>query len=117
MTSEEALKFAYSFLIYPGNDIALSDGVETRLSGVRPVGLAGQQNWAATLLGFEAPGALFQGLLHCCFTLPPVLLPTNSLSHCWAMGSLCDLNFALSNSAAPNDNLSNLPQPEIRVTH
>lgn len=117
MTSEEALKFAYSFLIYPGNDRALSDGVETRLSGVRPVGLAGQQNWAATLLGFEAPGALFQGLLHCRFTLPPVLLPTNSLSHCWAMGSLCDLNFALSNSAAPNDNLSNLPQPEIRVTH
>lgn len=117
MTSEQALEFAYSFFIYPGNDIALSDGVETRFSVVRPVGLAGRQNWATTLLGFKAPEALFQRLPHCCFTLPPVLLPTNSSSHSQAMGSLCDLNFALSNSAAPIDNLSNLPQPEMRVTH
>lgn len=54
---------------------------------------------------------------HCCLTPLPILLSTHSVLHSWATGSLCNLRFTLSNSAAPNDDLANLPQPEVKVTH
>lgn len=51
---------------------------------------------------FLLTAALATVSCHCCLTLPPVLLRTNSSSHNWATGSLCNLRYALSNSAAPH---------------
>lgn len=90
------------------------------------MGLAGQQNQVTILLGFEAPGALYQiplacGLGHSELSLlphtPSCPASHQQLAHNWATGSLCNLRYVLSNSAAPTDSLSNLPQPEMRVTH
>lgn len=76
--------------------------------GHHPAGLQGPRSPVP-----ESPdcGLGHSELCHCCLTLLPVLLLTNSLSYSQAMGSLCNLRFVLSNSAVPTDNLSNLPQP------
>lgn len=86
--------------------------------GFRSVSLAGQWDrpppyWAmrpqqcgTRFLLTEAPAT---ARCHCCFTPLPVLLPTYSLFHSWATGPLCNLRFTLSNSAAPSEDLANLP--------